>query len=71
MFHTTFERFDAAVNILREHYKSTKCEVSFYKLAQARYLGEVEIFFMYVSNFFLLTTVQKLHSRLHLYCHFL
>jgi len=45
MFHTML---DAVGNILRVHYKSMKCDVSFHEVASIHYLGEVNMFFMYV-----------------------
>jgi len=58
MFHTML---DAACNILRMHYRSMKCDVSFS-------LGSVSTLFRWgghfchtcVKHFFLLTTVQKI-----------
>jgi len=45
MFHTML---DAMGHILRVHYKSIKCDVSLSQGSEVRYLGEVNIFFMYV-----------------------
>jgi len=57
MFHITL---DAAGNILRVHYKSMKCDVSFSQVVYVCYLGEVDIFYVCVKILFLLTAVQKL-----------
>ena len=59
-------QLDAAGNILRVHYKSMKCDVSFS-------LGSVSALFRWgghfchvcVKHFFLLTTVQKLFLKIH------
>jgi len=60
MFHNTV---DAVGNILRVHYKTMKCDVSFSqgsKSSVIRYLSEVNIFYLCLKMFFLLTAVQKL-----------
>jgi len=48
MFHITL---DAAGNILRVHYKSMKCDVSFSQVVYVCYLGEVDIFLCMCKNF--------------------
>jgi len=47
VFHTTL---DAVGNILRAHYKSMKCDVSFSQssVSTIRYLSEVNMIFMYM-----------------------
>jgi len=60
MFHITL---DAAGNILRVHYKSMKCDVSFSQVVYVCYLGEVDIFYVCVKILFLLTAVQKLFFK--------
>ena len=45
MFHTLL---DAAGDVLRVHYKSMKCDVSFSQGSVSTYLGEVNRFFIHV-----------------------
>jgi len=45
---TLHTALDAVSNILRVHYKSMKCDVSFSQGSMAHYLGQVNMFFMYV-----------------------
>ena len=61
LFHATL---DAVGNILRVHYKSMKCDVSFSQGSASTLLrwGE-HVFHVCVKMFFLLTAVQKLQKR--------
>jgi len=60
MFHATL---DAVGNVLRVHYKSMKCDVSFSQ-GQVHYLTEVNMFFhVCVKMFYLLTAMQNLLTR--------
>jgi len=61
MFHTTL---DAVGNILRVHYKSMKCHVSFSQDSVSTVFrwGE-HVFHVCVHMFFLLTAVQKLFKK--------